>query len=165
MENKHVGYILLVVSILIIGIVFLYSSALKDIVKTSCKGEHADSCPMYQSINNQTYIAFGIITLLIIISIFLIFSKPVIQEKIIIKKILEKRQKKKINTSGFRPEDVEVLKLVQEHKTMFQADLIEKTSFSKTKMTRIIDRLEGKNLVERKRRGMTNVIVMNEDYI
>ena len=46
---------------------------------------------------------------------------------------------------------------------MFQADLIEKTGFSKARMTRIVDKLEGNDLVERKRRGMTNVVVLKED--
>ena len=43
------------------------------------------------------------------------------------------------------------------------ADLIEKTGFGKAKMTRIIDRLEGKGFVERKRRGMTNVVVLDDN--
>ena len=33
------------------------------------------------------------------------------------------------------------------------------TGFGKVKITRVIDRLEGKNLIERRRRGMTNVVV------
>ena len=51
---------------------------------------------------------------------------------------------------------------MEEHRTIFQADLIEKTGFGKAKMTRILDRLEGKGFVERKRRGMTNVVVIRE---
>jgi len=41
--------------------------------------------------------------------------------------------------------------------------LIEKTGFGKAKMTRIIDRLEGRCFVERKRRGMTNIVVLKEN--
>ena len=44
--------------------------------------------------------------------------------------------------------------------TIFQPDLADKTGFSKVKVTRILDRLEGKQLIERKRRGMTNVVVL-----
>lgn len=44
--------------------------------------------------------------------------------------------------------------------TMFQSDLVEKSGFTKVKVTRILDVLEGKRLVERKRRGMTNVVIL-----
>lgn len=43
---------------------------------------------------------------------------------------------------------------------MFQSELIEKTGFSKVKVSRILDRLEAKGLVERRRRGMTNAVVL-----
>lgn len=78
------------------------------------------------------------------------------------KTIHKKPEKKKINTSNLKPEEKQVLSLIQENKAIFQADLIEKTGFGKAKMTRIIDRLEGKEIVERKRRGMTNIVVLRE---
>ena len=56
----------------------------------------------------------------------------------------------------------DILKIIQENKTIFQAEIIEKTKLGKAKITRIIDRLEGKGFVERKRRGMTNIVVLNE---
>ena len=42
----------------------------------------------------------------------------------------------------------------------YQTDLIRETGFSKVKVTRILDRLETKDIFERKRRGMTNIIVL-----
>ena len=88
------------------------------------------------------------------------FSWP--QEKIIVKKVKERKQKKKIDTSDLKSEEKKVFSLARESKAIFKADLIEKTGFGKAKMTRIIDRLEGKGFVERKRRGMTNVVVLND---
>lgn len=43
---------------------------------------------------------------------------------------------------------------------IFQGELVEKSEFSKAKVSRILDKLEGKGLVERRRRGMSNVIVL-----
>ena len=43
---------------------------------------------------------------------------------------------------------------------MFQSSLVNETKLSKVKVTRILDRLEGKSLIERKRRGMSNVIIL-----
>ena len=160
MENKYVGYMLLAVSILIVIVIFLFNSALKEIVLTSCGEEHAIVCPMNQTVDQQTYIALGITALLVIVALILIFTKP--QERIIIKTIEKKLKKIKIDTSELKSEEKQVFELVQNNKTIFQADLIEKTGFGKAKMTRIIDRLEGKGFVERKRRGMTNIVVLKE---
>ena len=95
-------------------------------------------------------------------SFILIFSKP--QKEIIFKtRTVEKKIKKReIDTKDLKSEEIKVLKLIQEDKAVFQADLIEKTNFGKAKMTRIIDRLEGKGFVERKRRGLTNVVVLKD---
>ncbi|MBI2004303.1 MarR family transcriptional regulator [Candidatus Pacearchaeota archaeon] len=161
MENKYVGYLLIGISILIIAIIFLFSSALKEITASSCSMEK-EICPMNQSVNSQTYLSLGIVVLLMIVGFILIFSKP--QEKIIVKtRTIEKKfPKKEINTHELKPEEKNVLKLVSDNKAIFQAELIEKTKFGKAKITRILDRLEGKGFVERKRRGMTNIVVMKE---
>ena len=132
-------------------------------VRNSCFIQHGDvqSCEMYDSVNYQTYLALGIVGVIVIFSLFLIFSKP--NEKIIVKKIKEKKVQKEVDLSSFRPEEKQVYALVKENGAIFQGDLIEKTEFSKARMTRIVDKLEGSGLVERKRRGMTNVVVLKED--
>lgn len=161
MDNKYVGYLLLGISILIIIIIFMFKNTLESFVDSSCSIAHGgDYCPMYDTIDKQTYLALGIIGILIIVSLVLIFSKP--QEKIIVKtKTIEKKAiSKKIDTSELKKEEREILNLIQTNKAIFQSDLIEKTGLGKAKMTRIIDRLEGKGFVERKRRGMTNVVVL-----
>jgi uncharacterized membrane protein len=85
-------------------------------------------------------------------------------EKVIVRtKTVEKKpEKRAINTSGLRQEEKQVLGLVQESGTIFQADIIEKTGFGKAKVSRILDRLENNGFLERKRRGMTNVVVLKD---
>ena len=162
MENKYVGYLLLAVSVLIVVVIFIFNSALKEIANTSCGFEQAVSCPVYKTANQQTYFSLGVVGLLIIVSFILIFSKP--QREVIFKTRTAgiKPQKRKIDTNGLKPEEKQVLGMVHGNKAIFQAELIEKTGFGKAKMTRILDRLEGKGFVERKRRGMTNVVVPKE---
>lgn len=159
MENKYVGFMLLGVSAIVVVIIFLFQKALREVVVNSC-GLHSSSCPMFVSIDQQTYLALAIVGLLVIISLVLIFTKPT--ERVIIKKIKEKKLRKKIDLKGFRSDEKAVFKLIQDSGTIFQADLIEKTGFGKGKMTRILDKLDGKGLVERKRRGLTNVVVLKE---
>ncbi len=160
MENKYVGYLLLGVSILVIIVILMFNSTLKDIAQALCATEeHASLCPIIkETLNKQTYIALGIIGLLVIVGFALVFSKT--QKEVILKTIEKKPKKKVLDIGGLKPEEKQVLELIQNNKAIFQAELIEKTGFGKAKMTRIIDRLEGKGFVERKRRGMTNIVVL-----
>ena len=161
MENKNVGFMLLGISVLIVIIIFMFQSTLTSFVDSSCNLAHGgEYCPMYDTIEKQTYLALGIIGILFIVSLVLIFSKP--QTIVKTRTIEKKKPEKKYDLSNLKPEEKRVFELVKENKTIFQADLIEKTEFGKAKMTRIIDRLEGNGLVERKRRGMTNVVVLKE---
>jgi uncharacterized membrane protein len=161
-ENKYVGYLILGVSVLMIMIIVLFNNALEDIVSSSCSmAGHGDSCPMYDTIAKQTNLSFGIVAILILIGIVLVFSKP--YKEVIIRTVEKKRRPKKFDLSDLKSEEKIVFNLVRVNKTIFQADLIDKTDIGKAKMTRIIDKLEGRGFVERKRRGMTNVVVLKED--
>ena len=158
MENKHVGYILIGVAILLIIIVLLFQNALKEVVASTCTAEdHSTSCPMNEGINQQTYLSLGIVGLLIIIGLVLIFAKP--KEKIIVKKISEKR--KKIDFSKLEKDEKSVIDLLlKENGTIFQAELMEKLGKGKVGITRLLDKLEAKQFIERKRRGMNNIVVL-----
>jgi len=58
-------------------------------------------------------------------------------------------------------EEKEIYRLLIGEKGMaFQSKLIEGTGFGKVKVSRLLDIMENKGLLERKRRGMTNVVVI-----
>ncbi|MEO0281738.1 MAG: MarR family transcriptional regulator [candidate division WOR-3 bacterium] len=163
MKNRIVGFIILGIAILIGFIIYSFNKALTDIVNTSCS--HGPECPMWGSIDFQTNISIGIMVFIIIIGLYMIFFGQ--EEKIVMKikrvKINENPQKvdltsimKKLNNEEKRL----VQKLVESDGAVFQSDLVEKTGFSKVKVTRILDRLEGMGIVERKRRGMTNIVII-----
>jgi len=158
MENKHVGLLLIGVSILLIGIVFLFQNALEEIVASTCTAvEHSVSCPMNEGINQQTYLSLGIVGLLMIIGLVLVFSKP--KERIVIKTVKEK--KKKLDLSELDAKEKEVVGILEkENGTIFQATLMEKLGIGKVGITRLLDKLEAKQIIERKRRGMNNVVVL-----
>lgn len=160
MENKNVGWLILGISALIIFVIFLYKSALEQISASGCSMEKA-LCPMNKTIDQQTYLALAIVGILIVIGIVLIFSKP--KEKIVIKKVkqLIEAKRKPINYNTLNKEEKSIVEtLEQAEGTLFQSDIVDKTGFDKVKVTRILDRLEGKQLIERKRRGMTNVVIL-----
>ena len=58
-------------------------------------------------------------------------------------------------------DEKEIVKIiVAEGGTIFQSQLVEKSGFSKSKVSLILDRLEAQRILERKRRGMTNAVVL-----
>ena len=152
---------LLGISVLVIIIIFLFNSALKEIIAGSCTLAHGDLalCPMYKTVNQQTYLSLSIAGLLIIVGFVLIFSKQT--ERIVLKKI--KERKKKLNLSGLDKDEKKVVELLlTENKAMFQSALMEKLEMGKVKTTRLLDKLEAKQLIERKRRGMNNIVVLRD---
>jgi hypothetical protein len=155
MKNKNVGYLISGIAIVIGFIIYIFNTAMRDIVGETCS--HGPSCEMYSTIAVQTWISVGITALVLIIGLFLIFAKE--EERTIIKKI--KEPKKKINLEGLDAREKEVIKILQnENGTIFQATLMEKMGTGKVGITRLLDKLEAKQLIERKRRGMNNVVVL-----
>ena len=157
MENKNVGYIILGIAVVLVFIILIFQGALKEIVVAECGLPHAENCPMNQNINQQTWLALAIVGILIIIGFVLVFTKP--KERIVIKKVTEK--KKKLDLSGLDPKEKEVISLLEkEHGTIFQAELMERLGLGKVGITRLLDKLEAKQFIERKRRGMNNIVVL-----
>ncbi len=50
--------------------------------------------------------------------------------------------------------------IIEEGGTIFQSQLVDKSGYSKSKVSLILDRLEAKKILERKRHGMSNAIVL-----
>jgi uncharacterized membrane protein len=44
---------------------------------------------------------------------------------------------------------------------MYQSDLLRQMGFSKVQMTRLLDKLAARKIIDRKRRGMTNIVILN----
>lgn len=158
MKNKSVGVLVMGIAVVMAVIVFIFNSALRDIVSQTCS--HGPSCAMYGTISSQTYLTLAIVALVFAIGLFLFFAKE--SERIIFKKVNVSSQKRKhIDYSKLDKEEKVIVKAVEESQgTIFQSDLVEKSQFDKVKVSRILDRLEGRGLIERKRRGMTNVVVL-----
>ena len=159
MENKKVGWLLIGIAVFIGAMLFFFSHTARNVLDNSCPIiASGHQCPAYAALDNQMYFAFAIVGILILVGIFLIFSKS--KEKIIVKQVERKAKEREIDTSELTSEEKHVLQIVQQNKAIFQAELIERTGIGKVKVSRILDRLEGHRLIERKRRGMTNIVVL-----
>ena len=63
-------------------------------------------------------------------------------------------------TFNTNPNGVEINQILENKGSIYQSELVNKTGFNKVKVTRILDSLESQNLIERKRRGMTNIVIL-----
>ncbi len=165
MRNKYVGLLIIGMAVIIGVIVILFNTALTTIVDTSCS--HGTTCPMYGTIRTQTYTSIALIAVIIVIGLVLLFSKE--EKQIVIRKVKEKisenqnnhLKNKEQNLGLLDQEEKKVYQTLLDNKgTIFQSDLVEKSGFDKVKVTRILDRLEGRQLIQRMRRGMTNVVLL-----
>ncbi len=50
--------------------------------------------------------------------------------------------------------------LADEGGTIFQSQLVEMSGFSKSKVSLVLDRLEARGVLERRRHGMSNAVVL-----
>jgi uncharacterized membrane protein len=162
MKNKNVGYLISGIAILILIIIFLFNKGLTDIVATTCT--HGPSCTMYSTITAQTYLSLAIAGIVLVIGIFLIFSKE--DQRVVIKKVhplksLEPKKYDKKSLDNLNSEEKIIMNFLLENKgNMFQSDIIEKTKLNKVRVTRLLDSLEAQGFIERKRRGMANIVVL-----
>jgi hypothetical protein len=161
MENRHVGMMILGIALFLLLIVFSYNSALKSIVEASCV--HGEACPMHATIVVQQSVSYGFSSLLLLVGLYMIFfMKPLKKSKHEEKEEIPKKTDfSNIDMSKLDDDEkkiVDILKLAKG--SSYQSDIVKETDFSKVKVTRILDKLEGKKVIERKRRGMANIVIL-----
>lgn len=161
-DQKTIGYLLIVFSIFLIILLSLVKADLDQRDAFLCEAVHSNpnlemsQCPVHQS-GTSWYLtaAFGVAFLILGSGIYLgFFPNLNINKK-------EKESFKEVDKSQLDEEEIKIYSTLKQNKgSMYQSDLIKDTDFSKVKMTRILDKMENKDIIERKRRGMTNIIVL-----
>lgn len=157
MKNKNVGYLIIGIAIVMVVIVLLFNNVIKDNIGLTCT--HGPTCEMYSDLNVQTWISLIIVGIVFIIGLFLIFAGE--NERIVIKTKVVKEKMKPIDKSKLDKKEREALSIIEsENGGIFQRELMEQMSIGKVGMTRLLDKLEAKQIVERKRRGMNNFVIL-----
>lgn len=157
-DNRVIGGILIVLSVFIILLINGYTKnilALSTELHENCPLPEG-VCPFKRTIPFESYVGFSLSGLVGLFGVFLMFSKSEV-EKISTKERLKFKQTIK-NLQG---DEEKIYKIIIDAEgSIFQNDLVTKTGYSKVKVTRILDRLETKGIIERKRRGMTNLVLL-----
>ncbi len=166
MKNRSVGLIIIGIAILIAFIIFSFNTAMTDMVAESCG--HGSECSMWRTLEVQTNVSLGVLGFVVIIGLYLIFFGK--EEKIVtrIKRVHEQVEPEKLAKNNYKKiisvmekDEKKIFEIIIESQgSIAQSELVIKTNFPKARVSRILDKLQGKNLIERKRRGMTNIIVL-----
>lgn len=166
MKNRIVGILIIGMAAVIGFMVFSFNQVLTNLIQDSCT--HGFACPMWGTLSAQTNTSIVIIVFIIIIGLYLIFFGK--EEKVVTRiiRVQPHSEKKKITKAAYakvmadmnKDERLVLEKIIEAKGSIFQSDLVKKTNLNKVRVTRLLDKLEGKGVIDRKRRGMTNIVML-----
>jgi len=160
MNNKTLGSMLVAFAIILL---FVLTFVKRDVDKQAAelcsayqkKNLDMKDCPVHNSnISWLIVFAFGLGFLVLGAGIYMIlFTKTAHEET--------KKDFKKIDPNRLDETEKKIYELIKtKGGSLYQTDIIKETGLSKVKTTRLLDKLELMGILERKRRGMTNIIVL-----
>lgn len=156
-ENKTVMGILAIVLILFAVAIFFYNTTLNSLAAGSCTDSSVD-CPHEQIVKTQNIV---IAVLILVIGAIVAWLFLQIRKKEPVRTAEKPAERKRADASSLEPDEKKVIEILQDAEgSAFQSDVITKLGYTKVKVSRILDRMEQKGLVERKRRGMANLVVL-----
>lgn len=159
-DLKKVGAVLVSFSIVLFIVLYLVTSLIINLrleLHETCPLP-PESCPYKGSVPTEILAAFVIDAAMGVLGASLIMTSYR-SERITIK------EKTKINENikSLKDDEKKVYDLIVDADGfIFQNDLMNKTGYSKVKISRILDKLEVRDIIERRRRGMANIIVLKE---
>lgn len=156
LDRRYIGYGLLALGAILVVLLIFIKADMDEKSVFLCEAVEAnpemtmEECPAHQSgISWVLMFSFGIASLIFGMGIYLMFNP------------LKKQMAQKVQRSKLGEDEQIVYDLLKDNEgSMYQSELVKSTGFSKVKMTRTLDRLEQKKIVDRKRRGMTNIVVL-----
>ena len=113
-------------------------------------------CPAYY-IPTESTVGYVIIVALIILSLSDLFLSRKFEKAEKVAKV-DIQQKVKTLTEDQK----KLYDILAASGALFQSDLVEKSGMDKVKVTRELDKMEGFGIIERKRRGMSNMVVLKK---
>ena len=162
-RNKTVVGVVAALLILFVVAIFFYNRTLNDLAASSCT-EDASICPHAKVVDTQNLVIAALIIVIAIMAGWLLynayFAKPAEAAPAAPEAKGAPAKKRKIASAELDSDEARVVAIINEGSgSVYQSDILKKTGFSKVKVSRLLDKLEQKGLLERKRRGMTNLVV------
>lgn len=158
LKTKKIGIVIIILSMLGLAVLInsAYSIAIKGHRECTLMKDDAGSCTVIGHVPYESYL--GIFALLIVIAIGLYMYHYYKKLSTVIE---HKSETVANHVKSLSEEEKKIYELIKSKDgAAFQSDLIREIGFSKVKVSRIIDKMEMKGIVERRRRGMSNMVVL-----
>ncbi|MEK6887648.1 MAG: MarR family transcriptional regulator [Candidatus Aenigmatarchaeota archaeon] len=152
---RYTGIALIVLSILMFFVMLSSTQSIQKLnqyIHQDCTLP-AEICPFKNDIPWESSVGFSIDAIIFILGVLLLMSKKLPEQSV------KRTKRQPITVKSLEPAEKKIYDIVVDSDAIFQSELVEKAGMSKVKITRILDKLEARGLVERKRRGMTNVVI------
>jgi len=169
MDRKIILGAALLVALAFVAIVYYYNRTLDDLAAGSCT-DAPELCPHEKIVETQNIVIGALLLAILVLSGVVVYTRHwkgkeenahAREGRAHDEQSAEGAQKKPVDEAGLGEEEKSVLSIIREGEgSVFQSELMKKTGYSKVKVSRLLDRLEQKGIVERKRRGMANLVVL-----
>ena len=157
-DPQNLGLGVILISIVLALVVFSFINQIQENNMEACECTDMDEgfCPMDTAFPIEGYLGILGSLFLGIIGVIIFIKNRSVQ-----KIALEKSKRIKNILKTIKGEEKKIYGLIESSDgVILQSDLIQETGYSKVKVSRILDKLEGKGIVERKRRGMSNIVML-----
>lgn len=158
--KKSLGSMLIGLAILLFGILVMVKVNTDQEGAFLCKFVEAsptlamEECPAHESNTSWLLLTAFAISFLVLGMGLYIFFLPINTER-------NNPLTTEIDTSNLTEEEQKIHEMIKLNQgSLYQSDIIKQTGLSKVKVSRILDRMEGKGIIDRKRRGMTNIVIL-----
>jgi len=154
-DNKWMGISISAISIAILIILASFSIKIAKIESAQCVHPAGGQCPITAHIPLYSYIGAALL-----IAIFLLGIKVALKSEAAETMREDAADKAKKVAKALKGDEKKTYEaIIASQGAVFQSELVEKMGCSKVKVSRILDKLEGQNLIERRRRGLAYMVL------
>lgn len=156
LQTKTLGIILVIFAVAIASILIPPFIQTAEVAAAACTSTNGVKMTWLQHLPIEFFLSMLFVVAIGAIGAFLALRS---QEKEKMDQVLKtKLTEAKKKLQGDEKKIYEII--ASNEGVIFQSELVEKAGFPKARVSRNLDKLEGKGLIERRRRGLSNVILI-----
>ena len=148
MDARILGLLIMIISAALAINVHLLSTNLINSIDVSHTCSDVGTCSHVAALN-MSYLGYLGSGAMFLLGLYIFFRPPMLA------------QARRAKPGKLSPDEDKIYSMIEDSGgVLFQSEIVEKSGFPKARVTRILDKLEAKEALERRRRGMTNAVVL-----
>jgi uncharacterized membrane protein len=154
MENKKLGILLVIISLIVGAIIFYYINALSERAEVLGCFNNVDCAPIEKGLS-MSHVGIGVFAFILALGFYLVFFNKT--EDMLIKRLGKEKDNEKFEFAMkfLDPFESKVLKKIKEEEGITQSTLRIKLDMSKAKLSYVLQDLEKRGLIKRVEKGKT----------